>query len=138
MDMTLHQPPMTAEHRPTTPHTRETIMNTQTATDRPALTDSQALDNSTASANARASQSLRTVTPERTDALRRNAHPPSTLDRLAMRVGLALILWSRHRTRPRIDRDEQWSREAHQNRLERERRAREQAWLVAVDSLARR
>jgi hypothetical protein len=86
----------------------------------------------------------------------RDAHPPSPLDRLAMRVGLALVLWSRREHgnrrehgsrrehgnrrehRSRRDRDAQWRLTAHRNRLERERQAREQRWLTGVDELSRR
>ena len=83
-------------------------------------------------------ESPRTVSSATTQRLRSNAHPPNTVDRLAMRVGLALILWSRHHTRSRANRDEEWALAAHHNSLERQRREREQDWLAAVDSLARR
>jgi hypothetical protein len=76
--------------------------------------------------------------PPREDASRRDAHPPSPLDRLAMRVGLALVLWSRHEHRPRLDRDARWRLTAHRNRIERDRQAREQRWLTSVDELAHR
>ncbi|WP_243064780.1 hypothetical protein [Humibacter sp. RRB41] len=68
----------------------------------------------------------------------RSSHPPSPLDRLAMRVGLALVLWSRreHRapSREEVDR----SRAVRLNTVERERLARERAWQAGVDSLSRR
>ena len=68
----------------------------------------------------------------------RDSHPPSPLDRIAMRVGLALLLWGRHRHRARPDREAQWELTAHRNRLERERAAREQAWLASAHELPRR
>ena len=69
---------------------------------------------------------------------RPTSHPPSPLDRLAMRVGLALILWSRreHRTRSRAELDR--ARHARLHTLERERLARERAWEAGVHSLPRR
>lgn len=77
----------------------------------------------------------RASTTEAIASLRRNTHPPSTLDRLAMRVGLALVLWSRHESRARPSRDAEWELAARQNRLDRERREREVSWLVAMHKL---
>jgi hypothetical protein len=68
----------------------------------------------------------------------RDSHPPSPLDRIAMRVGLALVLWSRHRQHARPTRESEWELAAHRNRMERERQAREQAWLASAHTLPRR
>lgn len=65
----------------------------------------------------------------------RDSHPPSPLDRLAMRVGLALILWSRHDDRARLGRDDARELLARRNSIERERQAREDAWRAAVHTL---
>ncbi|ROP66848.1 hypothetical protein [Curtobacterium sp. PhB115] len=49
----------------------------------------------------------------------------SLSDRIALRIGMSLIIWSRrtHHVRPSVDL-------ATRNRLEREREQREAAWLV--------
>jgi hypothetical protein len=99
-------------------------MNTQTLDTRRAETTA-----ASASGSARA---------QTTVASTRDAHPPSPLDRLAMRVGLALVLWSRRERRVRHDRDAQWQLAAYRNGLEREREARERLWLTGVDELSRR
>ncbi|GAB3610703.1 MULTISPECIES: hypothetical protein [Humibacter] len=77
----------------------------------------------------------RASTTEAIASLRQNSHPPSPLDRLAMRVGLALVLWSRREHRERPSRDAEWELIARRNRLERERREREVSWLLAMHKL---
>ncbi|GAB3808697.1 hypothetical protein GCM10028798_35120 [Humibacter antri] len=77
----------------------------------------------------------RASTTEAIASLRRNSHPPSPMDRLAMRVGLALVLWSRREHRARRSRDAEWALAVQRNRLERERREREATWLVAMHKL---
>ena len=73
-----------------------------------------------------------------TESWSRDSHPPSPLDRLAMRIGLALVLWSRHEHRTARSREAEWELIARRYRLERERRAREQAWLASASGFPRR
>ncbi|MBT2501152.1 hypothetical protein [Curtobacterium sp. ISL-83] len=62
------------------------------------------------------------IRPPDTPAVRR---PVSLSDRIALRVGMSLIIWSRrtHRVRPSVD-------VATRNRVEREREQRETDWLL--------
>ncbi|NNC13566.1 hypothetical protein HII28_16990 [Planctomonas sp. JC2975] len=80
----------------------------------------------------------RSVTTETADALTLAAHPPSPVDRLAMRVGLALIVWSRHESRLRRSAAEDWDQASLRNQQTEEREAREQAWLNALHLMPRR
>lgn len=63
-----------------------------------------------------------TIRPPDTRAVRRRV---SLSDRIALRVGMSLIIWSRrtHHVRPSVD-------VATCNRLERERQQREAEWLL--------
>ena len=65
--------------------------------------------------------------PPDTRAVRRRV---SLSDRIALRIGMSLIIWSRrtHRVRPSVD-------IATRNRLEREREQREAAWLTSTAAL---
>lgn len=67
------------------------------------------------------------IRPPDTRALRRRV---SLSDRIALRLGMTLVIWSRrtHRVRPSGD-------IATRNRLEREREAREAAWLLQSAAL---
>ncbi|GAA3338266.1 hypothetical protein GCM10017714_08740 [Curtobacterium pusillum] len=63
-----------------------------------------------------------TVRPPDTRAVRRRV---SLSDRIALRIGISLIIWSRrtHHVRPSVDHETRL-------RLEREREAREAKWLI--------
>jgi hypothetical protein len=67
------------------------------------------------------------IRPPDTRAVRRRV---SLSDRIALRLGMTLIIWSRrtHHVRPSVD-------IATRNRLEREREAREAAWLLQSAAL---
>lgn len=68
-----------------------------------------------------------TIRPPDTPAVRRRV---SLSDRIALRVGMSLIIWSRrtHHVRPSVD-------IATRNRLERERQQREAEWLLRSAAL---
>ncbi|QDZ15960.1 hypothetical protein [Humibacter ginsenosidimutans] len=87
-----------------------------------------------------AAQSAQTLSARQLTAqtLAGQSHPPSHLDRLAMRVGLALIIWSRHDGAPAHVTDESARSAAGRNREAREREARERAWLHLGHSIPRR
>ncbi len=67
--------------------------------------------------------------PPDTRAVRRRV---SLSDRIALRIGMSLIIWSRrtHHVRPSVDLETR-------RRLEQERAAREAAWLTQVGMLNR-
>jgi len=58
-----------------------------------------------------------------TSAVHRTAHPPSPLDRFALRIGVALIIWGRRSYRPGASRSELIRR--HVNRVALQQRERE-------------
>lgn len=75
------------------------------------------------------------ATPETQAAVRhRSAHPPNLLDRVALRAGLALIVWSRRSVRPAPDREDlARSRAARVAREQRERGYESRHALVVVE-----
>ena len=82
-------------------------------------------------------ETLSSTTAEpRAERQTRNSHPPSPLDRLAMRVGLALLLWSRREERARRTFDRELT--SRRNSAERDRLKREHTWQTSVHSLTRR
>ncbi|GAB3396402.1 hypothetical protein GCM10027568_30420 [Humibacter soli] len=87
--------------------------------------------------NTQTLETLSSATTEpRAERQTRNSHPPSPLDRLAMRAGLALILWSRREERARRTLDRELT--SQRNSAERDRLAREHTWQTSVHSLTRR
>ncbi|MHA7984316.1 hypothetical protein ACX9R5_00795 [Rathayibacter sp. CAU 1779] len=80
----------------------------------------------------------RSIATETVDELTLDSHPPSLVDRLAMRVGVALIIWSRHESRRSNGAAEDWDQASLRNQVARERNARELAWLYAAHLMPRR
>jgi len=81
------------------------------------------------------SPELTTAHPPHSDsATTRRAQPVRLLDRLALRLGLALIVWSR-RTAPRLDREALARRRELLVQLERERRDAERRRLLLAPRL---
>lgn len=77
------------------------------------------------------SSSSHAATESQADLARRPAHPPSSLDRIALRIGLALIVWSRRSAKPAPEREE--LARAHAVQRAREQREREYERRVHVD-----
>ena len=79
-------------------------------------------------------ENRRTPTVTSSPAVRviRRSRPPNVLERIALRLGLALIIWGRGRSRFAPDRAELIRR--HETRLARERRERQfqSDWQLAV------
>lgn len=75
--------------------------------------------------NTQLTEDRRTPTVSSSTAVRviRRSRPPNVLERLALRLGVALIIWGRGRSRSTPDRAELIRR--HETQLARERRERE-------------